>query len=139
VQIVIKTIPHAAQRYDTAGDWWFDKDLTLHIRVSVELPTKRALFPEKFAFLVAFHEMIEAMLCLEQHGGDIRKFQERVDKFDMDWTPPKPEVAEPGDDFTAPYYEQHQVASGFERMMAAQLHVCWLEYGKAVDQLSRED
>ena len=34
MNITIKTIAHDKQRYDTVGDWWFDDEGDLQIRVS---------------------------------------------------------------------------------------------------------
>jgi antirestriction protein len=126
VRIVIETIPHRAQRYDTCGDWQIDDQGNFHIRVS-ELPSKRALFPEKFAFLVAFHELIEAALC--QEAGVTAA---DVDEFDMYYAGSRDE---PGDDDDAPYYQQHQIATGLERTMAALLGVDWAEYEGAIAAL----
>lgn len=129
MRIVIETIPHAQQRYDTCGDWKIDEAGDWHIKVS-ELPAKRALFPEKFAFLVAFHELIEMALC-----QDAAVTEADVDRFDLHYAGSR---NEPGDDDDAPYYEQHQIATGLERTMAALLHVDWEQYSAAVDALSHE-
>lgn len=126
MRIVIDTLPHAEQRYETCGDWFEDPDGTWRIRVS-ELPTKIAMFPEKFAFLVAFHELVEMALC---RANGIT--QERVDEFDLAYAGDR---EEPGDDDSAPYHEQHQLASGLERTMAALLRVDWEEYECAVNDL----
>lgn len=132
MRIVIETIPHDQQRYDTVGDWHRGADGTVHIKVS-ELPTKNALFPEKFAFLVALHELVEWALC-ESAGITTSK----VDTFDWDWVP-HDGIEEPGDDADAPYFEQHQMASGIERTVAAALGVNWVEYEAAINALSGED
>lgn len=127
MRIVIETVPHGEQRYDTVGDWWIDADGTWQLRVS-ELPTKHALFPEKFAFLVAFHELIEMALCT---AAGITP--QAVDHFDLDYAG---EHDEPGDDDEAPYHQQHQIATGLERTMAALLGVDWSEYERAIEQTS---
>lgn len=132
MRILIETIPHSAQRYDTVGDWTVDCDGTVNIRVS-ELPTKNALFPEKFAFLVALHELVEWALC-EARGVTPGV----VDDFDIGWKP-HDGLKEPGEDDDAPYYEQHQMATGVERTVAAALGVNWAEYERALDALSGED
>lgn len=126
MRILIETIPHAEQRYDTPGDWVIDPDGTWHIKVS-ELPTKVALFPEKFAFLVAFHELIEMALC-QSVGITV----EQIDNFDMHYAGDR---VEPGDDDDAPYHDAHQLATGFERTLAALLGVDWDEYDTAVNDL----
>jgi len=44
------------------------------------------------------------------------------------------DLGEPGDDPRAPYYREHQFASGMERLMAAELGVDWQQYtGMAED------
>ena len=132
MRILIETLPHAEQRYDTCGDWVEQADGTWHIRVS-ELPKFKALFPEKFAFLVAFHELVEMALCTA--SGVTAK---EVDAFDLVYAGSR---EEPGDDEDAPYYDQHQLATGLERTMAALLGVDWTEYERAINQLgeSRRD
>lgn len=130
MRILIETLPHAEQRYDTVGDWRIDRDGTWTIRVS-KLPTKTALFPEKFAFLVAFHELVEMALCV---ASGVTEFE--VDRFDLHYVGSRDE---PGDDDDAPYYQQHQLATGLERTMAALLGVDWTEYEKAIDSLSQTE
>jgi len=130
MKIVIETIPHAQQRYATPGDWTseIDQDGNWNARITVsELPTKIALFPEKFAFLVAIHELIEVALCREAGVST-----EAVDEFDLHYAGSRDE---PGDDDDAPYYAQHQFACGIERQLAAALGVDWDEYSEAVDAL----
>lgn len=126
LRILIETIPHHEQRYDTCGDWVIESDGTWHIRVS-ELPMKNALFPQKFNFLVAFHELVEMALC--QASGVT---EQEVDSFDLTYAG---SYAEPGDDIDAPYYRMHQMATALERTMAAQLDVDWGEYERAINIL----
>ncbi len=59
------------------------------------------------------------LLCMER-GISFKA----IDRFDMQF---KGE-GEPGDDPRAPYYRQHQVASGIERLLAAELGVDWVTY-----------
>lgn len=124
---LIRGIPHVDQRYDTCGDWYYQEILggtALCINVS-RLPDRREMF------LVAIHELIEAFLC-ECAGVT----EASVDQFDMGGQ----KVAhcdEPGDDLRAPYYRQHQIATGIERILAAEVGVSWLEYEKHIEELSR--
>jgi hypothetical protein len=129
LKILIQTIPHSEQRYDTVGDWWIDPQGTWQVRVS-ELPEKSALFPEKYPFLVAIHELVEMALCLAAGIS-----QRAVDAFDTAWAP-HDDIEEPGEDPRAPYYEQHQMAMGIERTLAAALYVEWFEYERAINALS---
>jgi hypothetical protein len=121
VRVVIQSIPHAEQRYDTVGDWiTVPEDPTLAIRVS-ELSDWREMA------LVALHEFVEAVLC--DHMGIT---SEAVDEFDQKWSGD----GEPGDDPAAPYYRQHRIATTIERLIAEQLQVDWDEYGRHIEELS---
>ena len=44
-------------------------------------------------------------------------------------------VDEPGDDPKAPYRKQHLIATGVEKLMAAELGVDWKAYDKKVNEL----
>ena len=52
MRIHVEAIPHTQQRYETMGDWWWDPDDTLQMRVST-LPDWR------YSMLIAIHELIE--------------------------------------------------------------------------------
>jgi hypothetical protein len=119
MKIIIESIPHLQQRYNTVGDWWFDPDGTLQIRVSEAAD-------ERHAFLVAFHELVEVTLCKERGIT-----QAQVDMFDMAFK----DEGEPGDDKLAPYYREHQFAMGMERLMAAEMGVDWVHYEAGLDAL----
>ena len=119
MRILIQSIAHKDQRYPTVGDWWTDIQGDLHIRVS-ELPD------QKHMQLIAIHELIEALLCKATHVDQIE-----VDRFDQTFAGD----GEPGDDPKAPYYQQHQVASGIEQLLATLMNVRWLAYGRAVESL----
>ena len=55
MNIDVQVIPHAEQRYNTCGDWFFDADYgVLHIRVS-------CLNNWKYESLIAMHEQQEAI------------------------------------------------------------------------------
>jgi hypothetical protein len=125
MNIHIKTIPHKHQRYETVGDWFYDEHGNLQIRVS-EMPDAR------FEQLVAVHELLEALEC-DEHGVE----QEAVDLFDMQYERDRQtgDTSEPGDSHMAPYYEEHQFATGIERLLAQRLGVNWQDYKKAVNAL----
>ena len=76
--------------------------------------------------LVAIHELIEQSLC-DSAGITNRE----IDVFDVHYAA----AGEPGDDSNAPYYKQHQIATGVERILAAEMRVDWLVYEKAIDAL----
>lgn len=114
-RIIIEAISQGQQRYDTLGDWFFDKsngDLTIRV-------TGADVLDQDEVFLIAFHELIEAKLCLK-HGVT----QGAVDAFDMAF---KGE-GEPGDDPAAPYQREHRAAMILEHAMALFLDK-W-DYGK---------
>ena len=128
MKILIQTIPHSSQRYNTIGDWQFVKGLTswsfsseksLAIHIS-------AMSDERYEFLIALHEMVEAYLC--KHADISGK---AVDEFDMSFTG----EGEPGDDPSCPYNRQHRVASAIEELVALHLDINWKAYEKEVDKL----
>jgi len=128
MKILIETIPHSAQRYSTCGDWTFNNpgtpDEVLVIRVS-------ALSDWRREALVAVHELVEVLKC--KHDG---VSQEVVDKFDKEFELHRhpDNYDEPGDAPDAPYRNQHCLATGVERTLAAALDVCWKDYE---DELSK--
>jgi hypothetical protein len=111
--IVIDTIPHSQQRYPTVGDWQGDKAGNLHITVS-------RMSDQRYEFLVAAHEMIEAYLAI--HAG---VSPEAVDKFDRAYEGKRKrgDESEPGDDPRAPYHREHVFATKIERQLAVELGV----------------
>ena len=125
VRISIRTIKHDDQRYPTVGDWIWSKNGDLIINVS-DMGNK------KYEFLVAFHELIEVMLCKERGIT-----QEEVDYFDIGYEAKRNfgDNSEPGDDTKAPYYNEHQFATCLERLMALELGVNWKEYDEKVNSL----
>jgi hypothetical protein len=127
MNIDIQVIPHNEQRYPTVGDWLFTNE-DLHIKIS-------ALSNPKFEFLVAFHELIEVILCKEHNIKE-----EDVTNFDLMFEEERDnglhdEEAEPGNDPRAPYHEEHQIATNLEYQMALMLGVNWEEYEKAIYSL----
>ncbi len=112
MKIIIETIPHEQHRYTTVGDWFYDSDGTLHIKVS-------ALSDKRREWLIALHELVEVLTC--EHDGITQK---QVDDFDMAYKGDD----EPGDDSDAPYREQHCLATGIERILAARWGVDWKKY-----------
>jgi len=115
MKVVIETIPHSEQRYDTCGDWWQDGD-TMHIRVS-------KMSDPRYEQLVVVHELVEVFLC--QHAGITA---EQVDAFDLPWEG----EGEPGDDPAAPYVDQHCFATAVERMLCAAMGIKWTDYDSEV-------
>jgi hypothetical protein len=127
LMISLVSVLHKDQRYDTCGDWYYDPTNT-HLIVSVsELKDRREMI------LIAIHELIEAVLCKNEGIT-----QEKVDEFDIAWDKEHDHLdGEPGDHYQAPYYRQHQIATGIERLLAAELGVDWSTYSQHIKDLSR--
>lgn len=125
MNVKIETIPHQNHRYPTVGDWFFEPNGDLTIRVS-------QLSDWRLEMLVAVHELVEVIAC--KHDGVT---QAETDKFDMDFeaTRRPGDEDEPGDDPAAPYSKQHCLATGVERILAAHLGVSWKEYEEELSKL----
>lgn len=125
MNVKIEIIPHETQRYPTVGDWLFEPNGDLVIRVSKLSDWRREM-------LIAVHELAEVLIC--KHEGIS---QESVDKFDIDFEKHRhpDSEEEPGDDPSAPYVNQHCIATGVERILAAELGVSWKEYEDELSQL----
>ena len=121
MRIIIETIPHDIQRYNTVGDWYTNR-ITGDVRISVS-----SLGNWKYEILVAIHELVEAFQCL-QDGV----LEESVDKFDKGHVK---RDEEPGDEPDAPYSRQHCLATGIERILASTLDVDWKPYEEALEVL----
>jgi hypothetical protein len=121
MNVTIKIIPHSEQRYDTCGDWTFDENGDLEIRVS-------SMGNWKFESLVARHELDEALLCKARGIS-----QQAVDAFDLNYGG---DYEETGEDPDAPYHVEHMIAYAGELTMMTALGVDYGEYGAAVGGLS---
>lgn len=106
-KIIIECRKQDEMRYDTTGDWFFDREGNLVIQVVGGDP-----LDDDAAFLVALHELIEVKLC--QKAGIT---QGAVDAFDFAF---KGE-GEPGDHPDAPYRHQHRQAMLIEHTVALML------------------
>lgn len=124
MRILIESIPHEQQPYETVGMWTFDADGNLHVTVSHTT--------NDFDFLVGIHEAIEAWLC---HKRGITG--EDVTAFDVAFEAKRPagNTREPGDDPAAPYRREHRFASSVERRVAIELHIDWLDYERRINAL----
>ncbi len=122
--IVVRTIPHRNQRYNTVGDWEI-MGSTVWISVS-------DTGNWKYNMAVALHEIAEALMCISNG----RK-QEDIDNFDSAFENDrkKGNTDEPGDDPFAPYQREHGIATGFERILLVEMDANWMEYEKALHEL----
>ena len=118
-EIIIKTIPHRRQRYETCGDYFNNgKGVTIHI--------SQFNNPD-YEFAIAVHELIEWYLT-KKRGIKIKE----IDNFDMAF---KGE-GEPGDSKDAPYYWEHQFATDIEKQVIYELGIPWDVYESDVDAIS---
>jgi hypothetical protein len=124
LKIVIETIEHEEQRYPTVGDWFY-WNKTLHIKVS-------ETDNNDYNYLIALHELVEAWLC--QKRGII---QEEVDAFDIayEFNRQPGDDSEPGDNISAPYRDEHCIATGVERIVCAALGLPWKDYEETLERL----
>lgn len=128
MKIIIETIQHSSQPYETVGYWRLEDNGDITILVS---ETANA----DYNFLVALHEMVEAKLC--QNRGITTK---QVDEFDIAFEEQRKKsitlsTAEPGDNHYAPYRREHCTACGIERILAAELDIDWSEYEQRLNSL----
>jgi hypothetical protein len=111
MKITIETIDHNDQRYNTVGDWQFDDEGNLNIKVSNTAS-------ESYNFLIGVHELVEAYLC------KIRGISTQdVDKFDIDFISRHSPLWEPGDSKDAPYHIQHKIATVIEYILLKELRL----------------
>lgn len=126
---VLERINHNEHRYRTVGDYYVDESTgTRHI-VSSKMHDWR------YEFLIHFHEQVEEVLT-RQRGIK----EEEITLFDKMFEEERDhglhsDIAEPGDDFRAPYFKEHQLASSLEKLMAIELGVDWKEYETAIYSL----
>lgn len=128
MNVTIQKIPHSSQRYPTPGDWQFDSEGNLTIRVS-------DLGDWRYEALMAIHELIEVVLC--KHAGIT---EEKVDAFDIQFEKERSlgihsKEAEPGDHKECPYGRQHFLATVIEELLAKHLDVDWETYNRKVVEL----
>lgn len=109
MNIHMESQPKSTMRYGTWGDWYFDDDGNLIIKVVNDEP---GLPTEDHQFLVALHELVEVWLC--RHRGVT---QQMVDEFDFSYNG----NGEPGDEPDAPYRREHRFAMLIEHLVAHEL------------------
>ncbi len=131
-EVHVKFIPNNDHRYETIGDWWFDKKGNLQVRVS-------SFEDERHSMLVAIHEIFEAYAATKNNVPE-----PEVTKFDL-WFEEEsnagrmpPTLDEPGMHPKCPYNEEHQYATAVEMTLATLLKVNWWEYDEALRKMSKE-
>src|SRR5258708_3808471 len=118
MNILLRSIPHDQQRYETCGDWIATRGQLREVRVS-------EMSHRDYIFLVMVHELIEGYLCVKR-GIKPRD----VDLFDMAFESRRKEgnTDEPGDHLDAPYFREHQFSTKIEKLLARELGVSWKDY-----------
>jgi hypothetical protein len=129
-EINIRVIPHSDQAYRTVGNYWYDKEGILQIRVS-------DMKNPKYHMLVILHEIIEQFIT-ENDNPPIE--EKTITDFDLFYEKSRdlglvPELSEPGFSHESPYRKHHTISCGIEMVLAALVGVDWLEYDKAVNEL----
>lgn len=119
-RIIIEAIPPdkmrlEAYRSEGCGDWYWDQEGNLQIRVA---STTDAVDDDE-VFLIALHELVEAKLCLK-HGIT----EGAVDAFDKAFEGD----GEPGSAEGCPYSMEHRASSIVEYTVAMMLGL-W-DYGR---------
>lgn len=128
LNIRIETIKDEEQRYDTVGDYYMTPEGQRVFKIS-------DMGNWRYELLVAVHELVESALCKAHNVSD-----EAIDSFDFAYENNRKEgdrISEPGDDPHAPYYKEHQFATGVEKMLAEQLEVDWEDYAKTCQDLTQ--
>jgi hypothetical protein len=116
-EVRVVVVPHANQRYDTVGDWFFEEG-TLVIKVS-------SLRDPRATWAVAVHEFIEAILCT--NAGITPQM---VDAWDLG---EGADSNDPGMNWSAPYHKQHLHATSVERRLAETMGLVWEAHNRIVD------
>jgi hypothetical protein len=122
LKITLKSIPHETQRYKTVGDWFEQERGEINI-------TSSKLSDWRYEYLILVHELVEWGLCKEEGVA-----QAEVDQFDKARENVQ-DLIELGDLKDAPYRKQHCIATGVERLLAAELGVVWSEYEEELAKL----
>ena len=124
-KIIIKSIPHNQHRYPTLGDY-VDND---YIDFNLENKKETNIFVsdmgnEDYEFMIAIHEMVEQYLCRKRgiKEKDISDFDIAFEELNID--------EEPGDQYDAPYRNEHRFSENIERLICAELGIHWDDYEK---------
>lgn len=120
--ILIRTIPHKDQRYDTVGDW---REVFPYSEISVS-----RLGNWRYEAAIAIHELVEMLGCLDKGITE-----EAVTDFDIAYQGD----GEPGDDPAAPYHKQHEFATMIERQIIDMFGLDWDAYDAAVSAMSKQE
>jgi hypothetical protein len=123
--------PYNRMRYKTAGDFLYSLKSDRFNFIIAKMPTD-------YEALVFIHEFVEAYLCWKKGipEKEITAFDKQFEKERMEGL--HGEDDEPGDSKDAPYYNQHQAASKYEKQFCKQLGVKWKDYCDYIAQLEKK-
>lgn len=128
MRIISVDVSHAEQRYNTVGDYRFERDdfgvETWRFRISRcgDWRAEAAIF---------LHEFVEAMLAKER-GISVAS----IDAWDTRKTT-LTKHQEPGDQLGCPYAREHRFAENLERLFVAELGLTWQEYEEEVERAEK--
>ncbi len=124
-EIIIRTIKHTDQQYDTVGNYRKQGN-----QILFEISNTKA----DYEFLVTIHELIEWYLVTKR-GIALKK----IDQFDIQFerTRKDGDNSEPGFDTHAPYHKEHVFADKIEELIAKELGVDWEKYGDRLNNLPK--
>lgn len=111
-------------RYPTSGDYYFVGD-------NCFVDVKEQINPD-YELLIAIHELIEEYLTRKNNINE-----PDILKFDLEFEEERKQGLhtqedEPGHDIRAPYHKQHVFAENIERLIAQELNINWIQYGKDI-------
>src|SRR5271157_5336952 len=104
MEIWIKSIPQDKQRYETAGDYWFNEPDLTNIRVS-------ETGNDDYSFLIVLHELIESYLIKKRGISEPEIMAFDIAHADSD---------DPGSEPDAPYRKEHFFSEAIERLVAGE-------------------
>lgn len=129
MKINIEVIAHAKQRYETPGDWFWDSEGVLQIRVS-KLPNP------KFERLIIIHELVEILIETARQNIDPQRLLEITEESDKAFESGRTDdSAESGYRPDNPVYHGHMAASAIEHIAGMLLGVDYNKYSEAVAAL----
>lgn len=135
MKVIIETIPHKEQRYNTVGDWWFNNPpQTLHTELHIRVSKLGDTFMEQ---LIAFHEYAEAIMCANEGitEQEVTAFDERFEIMRSAFPDVVHKDSEPGNFKSAPYKRQHARATEIERSLCKFLGIDWKKYESVINNL----
>jgi len=132
IDTTIESIHLCDQRYETLGDYYYDKDNIRNFKIS---KTGNDLYDD----LIFIHEFIEEVLTRNKGitEEEIMKFDLKVEE-DIE-NGKLPIETEPGDLIDSPYRLQHKIAENVEKLILEHLDIDFDEYNTNIINLFKKD